>query len=43
MPIKRQKIILNVWTLPRLVRDINKEEYIKIGESDRMTLKFIKP
>ena len=34
-----------VWTLPpRLVMgNLNKEEYIKIGESDRMTLKFIKP
>ncbi len=34
-----------VWTLPpRLIMgDLNKEQYIKIGESDRMTLKFIKP
>ena len=33
-----------VWTLPpRLAEgDKNKEKYLKIGESDRMTLKFIK-
>ena len=34
-----------VWTLPPVLRmgDENKEHYIAIGESDRMTLKFIKP
>ena len=33
-----------VWTLPpRLVLgEKNKNKYLKIGESDRMTLKFIK-
>ncbi len=33
-----------VWTLPPTLRlgDIDKEKYIEIGESDRMTLKFIK-
>ena len=33
-----------VWTLPpRLVKkELNKEKYLSIGESDRMTLKFIK-
>ncbi|WP_394130132.1 class I SAM-dependent methyltransferase [Shewanella maritima] len=33
-----------VWTLPpRLaLKDVDKEKYIAIGESDRMTLKFIK-
>ena len=33
-----------VWTLPpRLVNgEKNKSKYLKIGESDRMTLKFIK-
>ena len=33
-----------VWTLPpRLVdKDVNKNEYLSIGESDRMTLKFLK-
>ena len=46
MPIKKTKNYpKGVWTLPpRLVMgNLNKEEYIKIGESDRMTLKFIKP
>lgn len=34
-----------VWTLPPTLRlgDENKEQYVAIGESDRMTLKFIKP
>ncbi len=34
-----------VWTLPPSLRlgDQDKEKYQKIGESDRMTLKFIKP
>ncbi len=34
-----------VWTLPPTLKlkDKNKEKYIAIGESDRMTLKFIKP
>lgn len=34
-----------VWTLPPTLRlgDKNREKYLKIGESDRMTLKFIKP
>ena len=33
-----------VWTLPpRLILgDKNKADYLNIGESDRMTLKFIK-
>ncbi len=33
-----------VWTLPPVLRlgDKNKEKYTEIGESDRMTLKFIK-
>ena len=33
-----------VWTLPPTFRlkEVNKEKYMKIGESDRMTLKFIK-
>ncbi|WP_426358913.1 class I SAM-dependent methyltransferase [Pseudocolwellia sp. HL-MZ19] len=33
-----------VWTLPPVLRlgDENKEKYLAIGESDRMTLKFIK-
>ncbi|WP_419811748.1 class I SAM-dependent methyltransferase [Bacterioplanoides sp.] len=34
-----------VWTLPPSLRlgDVDKEKYLAIGESDRMTLKFIKP
>ena len=34
-----------VWTLPPTYElgDIRKEHYTKIGESDRMTLKFVKP
>jgi predicted methyltransferase len=34
-----------VWTLPPTLRygDENKEKYLVIGESDRMTLKFVKP
>lgn len=34
-----------VWTLPPSLKlgDLNKADYIAIGESDRMTLKFIKP
>jgi predicted methyltransferase len=34
-----------VWTLPPTLRygDENKEKYLAIGESDRMTLKFVKP
>jgi predicted methyltransferase len=34
-----------VWTLPPTLRlgDQDKEKYLAIGESDRMTLKFVKP
>lgn len=34
-----------VWTLPPTLRqgETNRQHYIDIGESDRMTLKFIKP
>lgn len=34
-----------VWTLPPVLRlgDEDRDKYIEIGESDRMTLKFIKP
>jgi predicted methyltransferase len=33
-----------VWTLPPVLRqgDVDREKYIAIGESDRMTLKFVK-
>jgi len=34
-----------VWTLPPTLRlgEEDREKYIAIGESDRMTLKFMKP
>ncbi len=34
-----------VWTLPPSLRlkDRDKQKYLAIGESDRMTLKFVKP
>ncbi|MBI3249364.1 MAG: class I SAM-dependent methyltransferase [Deltaproteobacteria bacterium] len=34
-----------VWTLPPVLRlkEVDKEKYMAIGESDRMTLKFVKP
>ena len=34
-----------VWTLPPALRDgdVDREKYLEIGESDRMTLKFVKP
>ena len=34
-----------VWTLPPALRlgDEDKDKYMAIGESDRMTLKFMKP
>jgi len=34
-----------VWTLPPVLTngDVDREKYLAIGESDRMTLKFVKP
>ena len=34
-----------VWTLPPTLalKDVDRDKYVAIGESDRMTLKFIKP
>ncbi len=34
-----------VWSLPPVLRlkDVDREKYLAIGESDRMTLKFVKP
>ena len=34
-----------VWTLPPTLakKDVDREKYLAIGESDRMTLKFVKP
>ncbi len=36
---------VGVWTLPPALRlkDVDRAKYIAIGESDRMTLKFVKP
>lgn len=41
----RKDYSAGVWTLPPSYRlgDENREEYAAIGESDRMTLKFVKP
>ena len=47
--MQTQKILINyekgVWTLPPSLRlkDKDKEKYLEIGESDRMTLLFKKP
>ena len=34
-----------MWTLPPsyALKDVDREKYAAIGESDRMTLKFVKP
>jgi len=34
-----------VWTLPPVLalKDVDRDKYLAIGESDRMTLKFVKP
>ncbi|MCC6297343.1 MAG: methyltransferase, partial [Pseudomonadales bacterium] len=34
-----------VWSLPPVLRggEVDRERYLAIGESDRMTLKFVKP
>lgn len=34
-----------VWTLPPVLRlgDVDREKYLAIGESDRFTLRFVKP
>ena len=34
-----------VWTLPPALRlgEVDRERYLAIGESDRMTLRFVKP
>jgi len=34
-----------VWTLPPALqlKDKDREKYVAIGESDRMTLRFVKP
>lgn len=44
-PKDTKKYEKGVWTLPPTytLKEKNREEYAAIGESDRMTLKFIKP
>jgi predicted methyltransferase len=34
-----------VWSLPPVLRggDVDREKFVAIGESDRMTLRFVKP
>jgi predicted methyltransferase len=36
--------VKGVWTLPPVLAngDLDREKYLAIGESDRMTLKFVK-
>lgn len=44
-PTDRKDYPNGVWTLPPALREgeKNREEYLAIGESDRMTLRFVKP
>jgi predicted methyltransferase len=44
-PLDHKNHPKGVWTLPPSLRlgDTEKQKYLKIGESDRMTLKFRKP
>jgi predicted methyltransferase len=44
-PKDRKDYPAGVWTLPPTLRegDKNRDEYLAIGESDRMTLRFVKP
>jgi predicted methyltransferase len=44
-PLDNKDYIKGVWTLPPSLRlgDENKQKYLTIGESDRMTLRFRKP
>ena len=44
-PKDRKDYETGVWTLPPTMRagEENRDEYIAIGESDRFTLKFVKP
>ncbi len=44
-PKDTKDYVAGVWTLPPTLRqgEKDKERYLAIGESDRMTLKFIKP
>ncbi len=44
-PLDRKRYPNGVWSLPPALRggEENRETYLQIGESDRMTLKFLKP
>jgi len=44
-PKDKKNYAKGVWTLPPSLRlkEVDKKKYLKIGESDRMTLKFVKP
>jgi predicted methyltransferase len=44
-PLDTKDYETGVWTLPPTMRagDVDREKYIAIGESDRFTLKFVKP
>lgn len=44
-PADTRKHPKGVWTLPPSLRlkDVDRDKYLAIGESDRMTLKFVKP
>ncbi|MGZ5125024.1 MAG: methyltransferase, partial [Burkholderiales bacterium] len=43
-PMDTKDYPAGVWTLPPTLRlgSVDREKYITIGESDRMTLKFVK-
>jgi predicted methyltransferase len=44
-PLDTEDYETGVWTLPPTMRagDVDRDKYLAIGESDRFTLKFIKP
>lgn len=44
-PLDTKDYPAGVWTLPPVLRlkEVDREKYLAIGESDRMTLKFVKP
>jgi predicted methyltransferase len=44
-PLDTKDYPKGVWTLPPSLRlgDVDKEKYLAIGESDRFTLRFVKP
>jgi predicted methyltransferase len=44
-PLDTKDYAAGVWTLPPTLRvnDVERGKYLAIGESDRMTLRFVKP